>query len=171
MVSVAADHLTDPPAALPRRAARIPPETQVEIVRLAVHQLSQAEISRRTGANRKTVKRVLDRTRAALLVNADVRQERAEAIAVYREVQRFAWEAAEKAIERGRSPIASLAEVRQAQARIDALQGLTPASPEDPELALERLKAIVVSVIRTDAPELAPRLAARLREAGHDDPR
>jgi len=74
------------------------------ILRLAVRQLPHTEIATRIGVHRHTVRRVLKRTRAALSINADLSADRAEAIAVYREVQRTAWEAVEKAQARGRSP-------------------------------------------------------------------
>jgi len=147
---------------LPARAARIPDEKTAQILRLAIRQLPHTEIAQRTGVHRHTVRRVLKRTRAALAINEDLSADRAEAIAVYREVQRTAWEAVEKAQERGRSPAMLLAEVRQSQARIDGLLGLAPSDPDDPVQALQRFKATVVSLIQLEAPDLAPRLAQRL---------
>jgi transposase-like protein len=145
---------------LPRRSARIPEETQAEIVRLAIRQVPQAEIARRVEVHRQTVRRVLKRTRAALAINQDLEQDRAEALAVYREVQRSAWEA----IESGRTPAMLLGEIRQAQQRIDNLLGLAPADPDDPAMQLREFKSIVVGIIRREAPQLAPRLAERLLE-------
>jgi transposase-like protein len=144
---------------MPRRAARISEETQAEIVRLALHQMSQTEIARKTGVHRQTVKRVLKRTRAALQINQDLEQDRAEALAVLREVQRAAW----AAIDEGRTPARLLAEVRQAQQQINALLGLAPLSPDDPATQLQEFKLLVVGLIRREAPELAPVLAERLR--------
>jgi orotate phosphoribosyltransferase-like protein len=150
---------------LPQRAARVSDEVMAQIVQLAIRQVSHADIARRVGVNRKTVKRVVDRTRAALAINQDLAVERAEAIAVYREVQRTAWQAVEQALERGRSPAMSLAEVRLAQTRIDHLLGLAPTGPDDPLLLLAEFKAAVLTVIQAEAPELGPRIAQRLLEA------
>lgn len=143
-----------------RRSPRLSDQQQAEIVRLAIHQVPQVEIARRVGVHRQTVKRVLERTRAALTINQDVEQDRAEALAVYREIQRSAWDA----IERGRSSAILLGEIRQAQQRIDNLLGLAPADPDDPGLQLREFKAIVVGLIRREAPQLAPKLAERLLE-------
>jgi DNA-binding CsgD family transcriptional regulator len=125
---------------LPQRTARISDETQAEIVRLGIRQVSHAEIARRAGVHRHTVERVLKRTRSALRINEDTELERAAAIAVYREVQRTAWEA----IESGRSPALLLGEVRQAQQRIDTLLGLAPGGPDDPIALLGTFKATVI---------------------------
>jgi hypothetical protein len=127
------------------------------------------EIAKRAGVHRHTVRRVLKRTRAALAINEDLSADRAEAIAVYREVQRTAWEGVEQAQERGRSPAMLLAEVRQSQTRIDGLLGLPPADPDDPAQLLHRFKATVVSLIQLEAPELAPKLARRLLAAEGED--
>jgi DNA-directed RNA polymerase sigma subunit (sigma70/sigma32) len=146
---------------LPQRSARIPDETQADIVRLAIRQVSQAEIARRLKIHRQTVRRVLKRTSAVLAIERDVEKDRAEAITVYREVQRAAWEA----IEAGKRAAELLAEVRQSQQRIDNLLGLAVTAPDDPALLLEQFKRTVVAVIQAEAPELAPRLAQRLLEA------
>lgn len=128
--------------------------------------MPHTEIARRTGVNRHTVRRVLKRTRAALAITEDTAELRAEAIVVYREIQRTAWEGVERAMERGRSPAMLLAEVRMAQQRIDALLGLAPTSEDDP---VQQFKAIVVGLIQAEAPELAPRLAQRLLVAAGKD--
>jgi hypothetical protein len=150
---------------LPARAARIPDETTAQILRLAIRQVPATEIAKRAGVHRHTVRRVLKRTRAALAINEDLSADRAEAIAVYREVQRTAWEAVEKAQEKGRSPAALLGEVRQSQARIDGLLGLAPADPDDPMLLLAQFKQKVITLIHEEAPELAPRLTQRLLDS------
>jgi hypothetical protein len=150
---------------LPARSPRISEEQQLEICRLSIRQVSGVEIARRVGVNRHTVRRVLERSRAALRINSDLAPERAEAIVTYREIQRAAWEAADAVQARGRSPAMLLAEVRLAQTRIDALLGLAPPGPDDPVQELVAFKAVVVNVIQTEAPELAPRLAKRLLTA------
>lgn len=142
---------------LPQRTARISDETQAEIVRLAIRQVPQGEIARRTDVHRHTVTRVLKRTRGALQINEDTGANRAEAIAVYREIQRTAWDT----IEQGRSPAMLLAEVRMAQQRIDALLGLAPI-PDDPYLRFQELRAAILGVVVTEAPEVAQRIAQRL---------
>jgi predicted DNA-binding protein YlxM (UPF0122 family) len=144
---------------LPQRAARISDETQAEIVRLAIRQVSQSEIARRVDVHRQTVRRVLKRTRAALAITQDLEQDRAEALAVYRELQRVAWES----IDAGRAPAQLLAEIRQTQQRIDSLLGLAPDGPDDPALLIQQFKTTIVQLVRAEAPELAPRLARRLR--------
>jgi Homeodomain-like domain len=143
---------------LPQRTARISDDTQAEIVRLGIRQVSHAEIARRAGVHRHTVERVLKRTRAALRINEDTERDRAEAVAVYREIQRTAWEA----IESGRSPAILLGEVRQAQQRIDNLLGLAPDVPDDPVALLNTFKSTVISLVLSEAPALAPKLAERL---------
>lgn len=141
---------------LPKQTARVSDEVQAAIVRLAIRQVSHAEIARRLNVHRQTVKRVLVRTRAAMAISHDTDQERAEAVAVYREVQRAAWEAVDK----GRT--GALAEVRQAQTRIDALLGLPLDGPEDPLIQLQRFKADVLAAIWAEAPDVGPRIAQRL---------
>jgi hypothetical protein len=153
---------------LPQRTPRLSAETQAEIVRLSIRQVSQTQIAKRTEVHRQTVKRVLQRTQAALAINQDLERERLEAIAVYREIQRTAWEAVDGAIDQGRSPVAALAEVRQTQQRIDALLGLAPLGPEDLAADLARFKRIVRDVIAQEAPELGPRIAQRLLAASDD---
>lgn len=138
---------------LPKQTARVSDQVQAEIVRLAIRQVSHAEIARRLDVHRQTVKRVLARTHAALAISHDFDQERAEAVAIYREVQRAAWDA----VEQGK--LGALAEVRMAQQRIDALLGLPLAGPDDPQLQLQRFKADVLAAIQAEAPDLAPRLA------------
>ncbi len=163
-------------AKLPQRPSRIADGTIAEIVRLDLRQVPHAEIARRLQLNKRTVSRVLDRMRAALTITSDVASERARAIATYREIQRSAWEAADVAQRRGRSPAMLLAEVRQAQQRIDALLGLAPSGPDDPTTLLVQLRTIVVGLIQREAPELGPRLAQKLltigdangRSEGHD---
>jgi len=141
---------------LPKQTARVSDEIQAEIVRLAIRQVPQVEIARRLNVHRQTVRRVLTRTYAAMSISHDFDQERAEAVAVYREVQRAAWEA----VEQGRT--GALAEVRQAQTRIDSLLGLPLPGPEDPQMQLQRFKADVLAAIHAEAPEVAPRIAQRL---------
>jgi Homeodomain-like domain len=146
---------------LPKRAARVSQEQQTQVVRLALRQHSQAEIARTTGLNPRTVRRILARTRSALRINQETSQDRAEAIATYRLIQREAWQA----IDAGRAPAELLGEVRLAQTRIDQLLGLAPASVGDPLLLLSEFKEVVIRVVELEAPELAPRLADRLRAA------
>ncbi len=141
---------------LPKQTARVSDETQSLIVKLAIRQVSQAEIARRLNVHRQTVRRVLTRTHAALAIIHDFDQERAEAVAVYREVQRAAWEA----VDTGK--LGALAEVRQCQTRIDALLGLPLDGAEDPQLQLQRFKADVLTAIRAEAPDVGPRIAQRL---------
>ena len=153
---------------LPARAARISDEIATEIVRLSVRGFSDSEIARRVGVHRRTVRRALDRTRAALSINTETEQDRAEALATYREIQRTAWAAVEAAEDLGQpAPARHLAEIRLTQARIDALLGLAPAGPDDPVMILAQFKATVVTLIRDEAPQLAPVLAQRLLEASN----
>ena len=72
-------------SALPARSPRISEEQQLEICRLSIRQVPRAEIARRVGVNRHTVRRVLERSRAALRINSDLAPERAEALVIYRE--------------------------------------------------------------------------------------
>jgi DNA-directed RNA polymerase specialized sigma24 family protein len=51
---------------LPKQTARVSDEVQAEIIRMAIRQVSHAEIARRLSVHRQTVKRVLTRTRAAM---------------------------------------------------------------------------------------------------------
>src|SRR5690349_18389340 len=111
---------------LPKSTARLSDETQTEILRLSIRGRNDSEIARQIGVHRHTVRRVLDRTRAALVINGDVERERAHAVRLYREVQRVAWEAIDAGADDGRLLGRLLAEVRQAQARIDLLYGLEP---------------------------------------------
>ncbi len=141
---------------LPKQTARVSDEVQAEIVKLAIRQVPHAEIARRLEVHRQTVKRVLTRTHAAMSISHDFDQERAEAVAVYRQIQGEAW----RGVEQGK--LGALAEVRMAQQRIDALLGLPLAGPEDPLIQLQRFKADVLTAIRAEAPDLAPRLAQRL---------
>lgn len=147
---------------------RLTEEQQLENCRLALRQVPHVQIAERVGVHRNTVSRVVGRTRAALSVNDNLEQERASAIEVYRELQRSAWEAVETATDRGRSTASLLGEVRQAQQRIDTLMGLVPLGPDDPALELAQFKAVVVDLIRTEAPALAPVLAQRMLEARDD---
>src|SRR5947209_6496618 len=52
-------------AQLPRRAARIADEMAAEAVRLDLYGVPKTQIARALGINRRTVSRILDRTRAA----------------------------------------------------------------------------------------------------------
>lgn len=149
---------------MPQRAPRVTEEQAEQIVRLAIQQVSQAEIAREVGVHRQTVKRVLDRTRTTLAVTENTEQDRAEAVAVLREVQRTAWEDAKKARESGRSTSSLLAEVRLCQQQINGLLGLAALEAEDPVLILARFKAVVADVIRAEALDLAPKIAQRLLE-------
>lgn len=152
--------------AVPLAAPRVTEEQTLRICRLALRQVAQTEIARRVGVHRNTVRRVLKRTRGALAATQDTAQDRAEAIAVLREVQRTAWEDMLAARARGRSTAMLLAEVRLAQQQINALLGLqAPAGPDDPALQLQQFKAILVGLIQQEAPQLAPRLAQKLLEA------
>jgi len=141
---------------LPKQTARVSDEVQAEIVRLAIRQVPQVEIARRLNVHRQTVRRVLTRTRAAMSISHDFDQERAEAVAVYRQIQAEAW----RAVEQGK--IAMLAEVRQSQQRIDSLLGLPLDGAEDPQLQLQRFKTDVLAAIRAEAPDVGPRIAQRL---------
>jgi hypothetical protein len=155
---------------LPSRAARLSDEQQCLIVRLAIRRMSDTQIARTAKVNRKTVARVVKRTRAALRINEDTEQDRAEALAVYREIQRTSWECIAKAMSTGRSPAVLLAEVRQSQQRIDALLGLAPSGPDgDPWLMLAQFKSVVVNVVQSTAPELAPVISQRLLEVTQDE--
>ena len=148
---------------LSQRSARITDDQTAEIVRLAIRQLPYVEIAKRAGVHRNTVSRVLKRTRAALTINADLEIERSQAVALYREIQRTAWEGVEAVSEEGRVPVRLLAEIRQCQTRIDAFLGLAPAGPDDPTLVLAQLKQTIVHLVLTEAPQLAPVLAQRLQ--------
>lgn len=152
---------TSPVVHFPPSRSRIDDETAGEIVRLEIRGRSQRDISRTLGVPRATVRRVIERTRAAreLAMNTDA--ERLRAVALYRELQRTAWEAADSAMERGRSPAMLLAEVRQAQARIDALLGLELEAPEAMAAFID-FRALVLHAIQDEAPELAPALSQRL---------
>jgi hypothetical protein len=143
---------------LAQRAPRITEGQHREIVRLAIRQLPQTEIAERVGVNRHTVRRVLNRVRSALAINEDLESARAEAVAVYRELQRSAWEK----IEEGRAPAGLLGEIRQAQSRIDTLLGLAPGSAEDERAELERFKSIVMATLAQEDPELSVRIGRRL---------
>jgi hypothetical protein len=153
---------------LPNRAPRVSASQQLEICRLDIRGLAQTEIAESVGVHRHTVGRVLERTRAAIAIDTELAPERERALAVYREIQRLSFEAAEEARKRGRSPAMLYAEVRQAQARIDTLLGLAPAEPDDPFAVLAQFKAVVVNLIAAEAPDLAPVLAERLRAANDE---
>jgi len=141
---------------LPKGTARVSDEVQAEIVRLAIRQVSHAEIARRLNIHRQTVKRVLVRTRAAMSISHNFDIERAEAVEVYRQIQAEAW----RAVEQGK--LGALAEVRMSQQRIDALLGLPLAGPEDPQSQLQRFKSEVLAAIHAEAPDVGPRIAQRL---------
>lgn len=55
-----------------------------------------------------------------------------------------------------------LGEIRQSQARIDAVLGLEAVKPE--VLEIHQFQHIVASLIREEAPEIADKLAGRLLE-------
>lgn len=151
------------PSRLPNATARIPDHVAAEIVRrVDLYGVSQAEIARRLQVNRRTVSRVLERTRAARNVVRDLGAEYSRALAVYRDLQRRALEAAEDARARGKSPAPLLAEARQCQTRIDALLGLEPAESVDPQLQLAAFRDTVLVAIREIPPESAPAAAGRL---------
>jgi hypothetical protein len=160
--------MTEP--GLPRRRLRIPDATAAEVVRLDLRSVPRAEISRRLGLHRNTVARVLERAKALRQVNHDTEAERARAVAVYLEVQRSAWESVENALKLGRSPAMALAEVRQAQHRIDSLLQLEPAKVDDPAAQLALFKTTVVQLILSHAPDLAPTLSQALTEAAAGPP-
>ncbi len=141
---------------LPKQSARVSDEVQAEIVKLAIRQVPQVEIARRLNVHRQTVRRVLTRTYAAMAISHDTDKERAEAVAVYREVQAEAW----RAVEQGK--LGALAEVRMSQQRIDSLLGLPLDGAEDPQLQLQRFKTDVLAAIRAEAPDVGPRIAQRL---------
>jgi hypothetical protein len=95
----------------------------------------------------------------------DVQLERERSLALYKEILREVWEGVETAKRSGKSPAALLAEARLTQSRIDTLLGITTAPvPEDPHVQLASFRAVVLEVVRTRAPELAPVLAGRLLE-------
>jgi len=141
---------------LPKQTARISDEVQSEIVRLAIRQVSHAEIARRLNVHRQTVKRVLVRTHSAMSISHNFDIERAEAVEVYRQIQAEAW----RAVEQGK--LGALAEVRMSQQRIDALLGLPLNGPEDPQSQLQRFKSEVLAAIHAEAPDVGPRIAQRL---------
>lgn len=148
------------------RAPRITPERQREILRFDLRGVPEVEIARRLNVHRSTVRRALERTRAVLAVSESLQVERARALAVLLEVQRTAWQAVEDATDHGRNPAALLREIRHAQTAINDLLGLATIESEEPERedTVEAMRAAVVAVIQTHAPELAPRLIEALRE-------
>jgi IS30 family transposase len=139
-------------SALPQRAARLTEAQQLQICRLALRQVPQVEIAQRIGCHRNTVRRVLIRTRAALAVNEDTTEARADAIATLREVQRTAWEDMETARARGRSTAMLLAEVRLAQQQINGLLGLEEITINHRTEHLARVEAILTAPIPLHLP-------------------
>jgi hypothetical protein len=87
--------------------------------------------------------------------------ERERAVALHREVQRVAWLAAGNLMKKERSPAPLLDSIEKAQQRIEHLLCLGPAS-DDPVALLAEFKQVIVSLVLTEAPELATRLADRL---------
>jgi hypothetical protein len=77
------------------------------------------------------------------------------------EVQRVAWAAAGSLMKKERSPAPLLDSIEKAQARIEHLLCLGPAS-DDPVTLLAEFKQTIVSLVLAEAPELASRLAERL---------
>jgi hypothetical protein len=149
---------------LPERPPKVSDETIVAICRLELQQLPETEIAKRLHLNRRTVHRVLERTRATLAVTADLDAERSRAVSIYQLVQREAWEAIEDARARGRPIAAYLSSVLQSQARVDRLLGLEVPSQDDPMYMLAQFKTTVVDLIRGEAPDVAARLSQRLLE-------
>jgi hypothetical protein len=143
------------------RAPRIAPETYEEILRLDLHGKNQREISGETGTHPRTVKRTLERHYASLAVERNLEAERERAIAMHQEIQRTAWEAVEDMKGGSRSPGGLLDSIEKAQQRIEHLLCLGSAS-DDPMALLVEFKQIIVSLVLTEAPELAPKLAERL---------
>jgi hypothetical protein len=158
--------------ALPARSPRISDSTAAEVVRLDLRNVPKTQIAKRLGLHRQTVARVLARTRAAMTVanSHDLHLERERSLALYKEIMREVWEGVEAAKRSGKSPAALLAEARLTQSRIDTLLGVTSgSSPDDPHLQLASFRAVVLEVVRTRAPELAPVLAGRLLEVAESN--
>jgi DNA-binding NarL/FixJ family response regulator len=76
---------------LPGRAQRVSDETASEVLRRHVKGQPDTRIARELGLSRTTVRRVRERVLAGMAVLLPVEEERARAIAIYREVQRVAW--------------------------------------------------------------------------------
>jgi hypothetical protein len=140
------------------------------IVRLDLEGMSQSGIAVQTGVNRTSVQRVLARTKATRRIIHDLAGELSRALDVYRNIQRTAWEAIRRLDEQGRNPATLLAEIRLAQSRIDALMALEPTTRDDPRMEAARFRSVVTELILSEAPELAPKLAAQLNRLAEDQP-
>jgi Sigma-70, region 4 len=148
-------------AKVPSHATRLSAETQEAILRHDLHGRSLREIAELVGCHVRTVKRVVSKHYASLALDRNIEAERERAVAMHLEVQRVAWAAAGSLMKKERSPAPLLDSIEKAQQRIEHLLCLGPAS-DDPMALLVEFKQIIVSLVLTEAPELAPRLAERL---------
>ena len=149
---------------LPAARHRIDDELATQVCLLDLRGQSQRAIARQLELPRVTVRRVIERTAAARALVANTAEERGRAVAVYRELQRIAWESVETAIEQGRSTTGLLAEIRLAQTRIDELLGLEVRPPNALE-NFETFRALIVEAVR-ESPELGLVLARQLQALG-----
>jgi hypothetical protein len=147
------------------RPAKLSDEQVAQICRLDLQQVPEVLIARGLKLNRRTVSRVLARMRAALSVSADLDAERGRALGVYRQVMREAWAAAADSKQRGRGSAPYLSVVLAAQGRIDRVLGLDVGVAND-EIAV--FKRTVVEVIRSEAPQVAGKLAQKFLKAADD---
>jgi Sigma-70, region 4 len=145
----------------PFRATRLTAEQQESILRHDLHGRSLREIAELVPCHVRTVKRTVERHYAAIALEHNIEAERERAVAMHREVQRVAWLSAGTLIKREKSPASLFDTIVKAQTRIEHLLCLGPAS-DDPLVLLAEFKSIIVSLVLTEAPELAPRLAERL---------
>jgi hypothetical protein len=145
----------------PFRATRLTASEQEAILRHDLHGRSLREIAELVPCHVRTVKRTVERHYAAIALEHNIEAERERAVAMHREVQRVAWLSAGTLIKREKSPASVLDTIEKAQARIEHLLCLGPAS-DDPMALLVEFKQIIVSLVLTEAPDLAPRLAERL---------
>jgi hypothetical protein len=149
----------------PERPAKLTDEQVAEVCRRDLQQVPEVLIARDLKLNRRTVARVLTRMRAALAVSANLDEERGRALGVYRELQREAWAAAADGRKRGRGSAPYLSVVLAAQGRIDRVLGLDAGVAND-EVAV--FKRTVVEVIRSEAPQVAGKLAQKFLKAADD---
>lgn len=147
---------------LPRRSPNVSDDVAATIIRLDLQELPKAEIARQLGVHRTTVDRVLGRTRSLMNVNRDLAADVDRAVSRYLDLIRLGYEAYHAARGAGRNAAPYLAEIRLCQTRLDTLLGLEPIPPDDPVLQLASFKRVVVDLIQSEAPQLAPRLAQRL---------
>jgi Sigma-70, region 4 len=145
----------------PLHATRLNAEQQEVILRHDLHGRSLREIAELVPCHVRTVKRVVSKHYAAIALEHNIEAERERAVALHREVQRVAWLSSGTLIKREKSPAALLDSIEKAQQRIEHLLCLGPAS-DDPVALLAEFKQVIVSLVLTEAPELATRLAERL---------